>query len=364
MAERKPAKSKSTERLPEQFANDFFPTGLGEIATAVARWNRLTLAERGQVDFTAASLDNRDLTGIKLNGVKRAEAVDFTDSNLTSARITGAFPRASFANANLTQAYLHEAECLQADFTGAKLSGADLSKGYFRKARFVNADLTNANLQAADLTIADFTGATLTNTVFSGALMNHETIWPQGFVPPPDIVWRGKGTDPRLSGKGKGAVAADINGLLTRLHEMIDAKRMKRTLDMLQQEKQQLFSEVEPTMVRGIVRSQKEPDLYYSCVLTDDGTYSCCTPDVAKCMGLSNEPCKHLLTLVIGLARSGQLDPTIADRWLVAAQGKNPRWGKKVQNYLCDSLIKYKGVVAGEIDWRPTETIPEDYYSM
>ena len=357
-------KRKPVERIPEKSVHDYFPAGLEAVASAVARWNRLTLAERAKVDFKNAELTHRDLTGLNLNGVKRAELVDFANSNLTSARITGSFPHVSFTNANLTKAYLHEAECLQADFGGAKLTGADLSGGYFRRAQFVNADLTDANLQEADLTTADFTGANLNNTIFSGALMNQETLWPAGFVPPPDMVWRGKGTDPRLSGKGKSAVAADINGLLTRLHEMIDTKRMKRTLDMLQQEKQQLFSEIEPTMVRGIVRSQKEPDLYYSCVLTDDGTYSCCMPSVTKCMGLSNEPCKHILTLVIGLARSGQLDPTVADRWLVAANGKNPRFGKKVQNYLCDSLLKYKGVVAGDIDWRPTETIPEDYYSM
>ena len=27
-------------------------------------------------------------------------------------------------------------------------------------------------------------------------------------------------------------------------------------------------------------------------------------------------------------------------------------------------FLRYKGAEAGEIDWRPTETIPEDYYSL
>ena len=27
-------------------------------------------------------------------------------------------------------------------------------------------------------------------------------------------------------------------------------------------------------------------------------------------------------------------------------------------------LFKYKGAEAGEIDWRPTETVPEDYYAL
>jgi hypothetical protein len=27
-------------------------------------------------------------------------------------------------------------------------------------------------------------------------------------------------------------------------------------------------------------------------------------------------------------------------------------------------LLRYKAAQAGAIDWRPTETIPEDYYSL
>jgi hypothetical protein len=27
-------------------------------------------------------------------------------------------------------------------------------------------------------------------------------------------------------------------------------------------------------------------------------------------------------------------------------------------------LHKARGLVAGEIDWRPTETMPEDYYAL
>ena len=81
-------------------------------------------------------------------------------------------------------------------------------------------------------------------------------------------------------------------------------------------------------------------------------------------MGLSDEPCKHILVLVIGLARAGLLDSATADRWMLAARSKNPRWNKTVQNHISDSLLKYKGVVAGEVDWRPTETIPEDFYAM
>jgi hypothetical protein len=30
---------------------------------------------------------------------------------------------------------------------------------------------------------------------------------------------------------------------------------------------------------------------------------------------------------------------------------------------LSDTLLMYRGAEAGEIDWRPTETIPEDYFA-
>jgi hypothetical protein len=28
------------------------------------------------------------------------------------------------------------------------------------------------------------------------------------------------------------------------------------------------------------------------------------------------------------------------------------------------TFLRYKGAEAGEVDWRPTETIPEDFYAM
>ncbi len=229
---------------------------------------------------------------------------------------------------------------------------------------FTDADLTRANLTAADLSGADFAGATLTDANLTRAKFDQNTRWPAGFAVPGEVLWKGKGGDPRLARKGKKAVAHDINGLMARLHANIDPKRMTRTLDMLKKERNQIFSEVGPTMVRGIVKSQRDIDTVYSCVLTEDGTYSCGTPDMAQCMGLSNEPCKHLLVLLIGLARAGALDPATADKWVVAANQKNPRWNKTVQNHIADSFLKYKGAQAGEIDWRPTETIPEDFYAM
>jgi hypothetical protein len=329
----------------------------------VRKWNRLTTAEREAVRLAKADLGGCDLTRINLNGVS-AEGASFAAADLTYARLRGTFDKASFAGATLTRALLQGGSFAAADFSGAKLNLADLTASHFRRASFLGADLTDADLTYASLLGADLTDVVLTGATFDGGWFDKATKWPVGFVVPGEMAWHGTGTDPRLSGKGKKAVATDINGLMARLHKVIDPGRMKRTLDMLQSGKNQLFAEVEPTLVRGVVRSQRAEDLVYSCVLTEDGTYACCTPDVEPCMGLRGEPCKHILVLVIGLARAGRLDPTTADKWVTAGAAKNHRWNKTTKNYVSDTLLKYKGVQAGEIDWRPTETIPEDFYSL
>jgi hypothetical protein len=321
-----------------------WPAALRTGPEFVKKWNRLTRAERKKVD----------LSGLEFQGC------DLTEINLENARAL----RTSFASAALVGANLGGASFDEADFAAARLNNCDLGGARLRGTSFLGADLTGADLRETNVQGADFTQAILQEAKLDSARFDPNTKWPAGFSIPGEVIWAGRGTDPRLSGKGRQAVAADINGLMARLHKLIDPNRVKRTLDMLKSGKNQIFSEVEPTLVRGIVRSQKEEHLVYSCVLTDDGTYACCTPDVAQCLGLRGEPCKHILVLIIGLTRAGLLDPTTIDRWLVAACGKNHRWNKTTKNHVSDTLLKYKGVQAGEIDWRPTETIPEDYYAM
>lgn len=330
----------------------------------VKKWNRLTVAERSKIKLAGADFSGCDLSGINLKGIA-AGGASFVNAVLADASLHSCdCHNASFAGATLTRAKLIGGDFDAVDFSRSNLAGADLTDSHFKKASFPGADLTGANLTNISVVGADLSSATLADATFSGGWFDKQTQWPAGFLPPGDMAWHGSGTDPRLAGKGKKAVAADINGLMARLYKVIDPARMKRTLDMLKSGKNQLFAEIEPTMVRGIVRSQKETDLVYSCVLTDDGTYACCTPDVELCLGLRGEPCKHVLVLLIGLARAGQIDVTTADRWVTVAANRNHRWNKTTKNHVSDTLLRYKGVQAGEVDWRPTETIPEDFYAM
>ncbi|WP_439628964.1 pentapeptide repeat-containing protein [Gemmata sp.] len=361
-AAKKPAANKPAPSAPPKPKVDWAAV-LRSGPDGVKKWNKLTVAERTTAKLAKYDLANADLSGINLRGLRlnklHAPGAKFVGANLGDTWMEGA----NLRGADFTGATMRSFGGHGSDFTGARLAGNDARESGFPKATLAAADLTGTNLTDSDLLGTDFSDAALTGAALSGCVFDQHTKWPAGFVIPGEALWSGKGTDPRLSGKGKKAVASDINGLMARLHVNIDERRMKRVLDMLKKERNQIFSEVEPTLVRGIVKSQRDIDTVYSCVLTDDGTYSCCTPDMSQCMGLAGEPCKHLLVLVIGLARAGQFEPTTADKWLVAANKKGPRWNKTVQSHMADSLLKYKGVQAGEVDWRPTETIPEDFYS-
>jgi hypothetical protein len=139
----------------------------------------------------------------------------------------------------------------------------------------------------------------------------------------------------------------------------VDASRFKKALSMLKAERFQLFSDVSEDSIAGVVKSQTDPNLIYSCHLTRDGNFSCCTQNLFTCGGLRGNLCKHLLVLIIGLAQNGAVDLPTVKQWIGKSKGVKPKLDKDVMS---EALLRYKGAEAGEIDWRPTETIPEDFY--
>jgi hypothetical protein len=326
----------------------------------VARWNARPAAARqltrlGHGDYAGCNLAGIDFTGQSVLKF-RAAGADLTCALL----VRGSFVEGDFRDADLSSARMAKFGGRDADFRGAKLVGADLTGGRLARAKFAGADLTRADLTGADVVGADFTGATLEGATLADLVSDSTTVWPEGFTLPAP-KWSSSGAATQFAGSLGGTV--NIDGFMARLVQAFDPKRIARTLDMLRTGRNQLFAEVEEARVFGVVRSQREPDLVYSCVLTDDGTYSCCTPNLMACMGLRGEPCKHLLVLLIGLSRAGKLDAATADRWVAAARGKEHTWSDALRDRLGDTLLKFKGADAGEIDWRPTETIPEDFYS-
>ncbi len=155
--------------------------------------------------------------------------------------------------------------------------------------------------------------------------------------------------------------AIDLPALIKQLERSLDASRMQKATSMLKADRFQLFAEVDADHLIGVVKSQSEHDLFYSCRLGADGSFACCTQNLNVCGGLRGALCKHLLVLVIGLVQAGQLEAATAAAWAAASKKQKPVLDKEAMS---QAFIRYKGAQAGEVDWRPTETMPEDYYAL
>ncbi len=153
----------------------------------------------------------------------------------------------------------------------------------------------------------------------------------------------------------------DFPMFISQLYAAADRGKLGRALDMLRKDRFQLYANVEPQYLVGVVRSQSGSGSVYASWLTHEGHFGCAQPDLEDCMGLQGEACKHLMVLVVGLARTKQITMAQALTWMRAAKGESPR---KNDTLCAETLIQYKGAQAGEVDWRPTETIPEDFYAL
>jgi hypothetical protein len=153
----------------------------------------------------------------------------------------------------------------------------------------------------------------------------------------------------------------EFDAFLAKLYDKVELARLEKAGSMLKAERFQLFADVKDDALVGVVRSQSNKDLVYSCRLASDGAFGCCTQNLRPCGGLRGALCKHLLVLVVGLAKAGQLDPATVDHWIDLSRSRKPAIDEEAMSA---TFLRFKGAEAGEIDWRPTETIPEDFYAM
>jgi hypothetical protein len=192
---------------------------------------------------------------------------------------------------------------------------------------------------------------------------DEKTIFPPGFVPPEGLIWKGAGPWPGTPAPPPSSRSGslDFDVFLEQLNNKVEAARMQKAGSMLKAERFQLFAEVKDDSVTGVVKSQSNKDLVYSCRLASDGTFGCCTQNLRPCGGLRGALCKHLLVLIVGLAKAGQLDSATVDHWIDLSRSRKPAIDEEAMSA---TFLRYKGAEAGEVDWRPTETIPEDFYAM
>lgn len=153
----------------------------------------------------------------------------------------------------------------------------------------------------------------------------------------------------------------NIKTVLKALRLRSDVKKINKATKMLRTTSMKLFHDISPECVSGVVKSLTETKIVYACRISHDGQYSCCTQNLNSCVGLRGSLCKHLLVLIIALVQEGELDPVMIDQWVAKAATAKSKLDKEV---LADIFLKYRGAEAGNIDWRPTETIPEDYYAL
>ena len=153
----------------------------------------------------------------------------------------------------------------------------------------------------------------------------------------------------------------DFRTFAARLRHVADPRRVDRALQMLKKEAFQLYTDVTAEQLGGVVKSQSYAGTHYACWLDREGRYACFDDDLDRCMGLQGSVCKHILVLLIGLTYSGELDPTQAYAWMRTAAKKGP---VNKEGPSAELVLRYRGVEAGEVDWRPTETVPEDFYAL
>ncbi len=333
-------------------------------SAGVAKWNQRSERERRKLgklrkhDFTNAklagvNLERQDLEGCKFGGANLKKA-NFHDSQLKGA---------SFTKADLSGANLADCTCSEASFEGATLTKCNLRAANFRRCSFQKADLSKSDFAYADLGGADFSKATLDGVEFTRTKFDEKTIFPPGFVPPEGLEWKGVGPRPGTPAPPPPPKSGslDFDAFLQQLHNKVELARMQKAGSMLKAERFQLFAEVKADSLVGIVKSQSSKDLVYSCRLASDGGFGCCTQNLRPCGGLRGALCKHLLVLIVGLAKAGQLDSATVDHWIDLSRSQKPAID---EDAMSATFLRYKGMEAGEVDWRPTETIPEDFYAM
>ena len=150
----------------------------------------------------------------------------------------------------------------------------------------------------------------------------------------------------------------DYSGFVAQLSRFLDKRRLDRALKMLKGESFELYNDIEGHQVRGIVKSQTGFGTVYSSWINHDGYYHCTSEGEDPCMGLQGAVCKHITLLLLGLTRSGSLDLQVALDWAKAAAKKKPQ---KDEEETAELYLRYQGLDSSELDWRPLETLPEDF---
>src|SRR5262249_4978151 len=150
-------------------------------------------------------------------------------------------------------------KCSEANFAGANLREANLQAALFNDASLKDADLTQADFRYAMLRGTDLRGAKLDEAMLDGVQYDESTRLPQGFVPPPEMVWKGKKLPSALLQTVAASTAPmDFDAFFKQLPSRVAADRLAKALQMLKADRFHLFGDVTDDFLRGVVRSQSD----------------------------------------------------------------------------------------------------------
>jgi uncharacterized protein YjbI with pentapeptide repeats len=331
----------------------------------IKAWNATPTVGRALIDWSGTQLGGARLRGTVLTGL-HFNCANFDGADMTKAFLVGTtLGHATFRGATLDHADLSNAFAENADFTGYSIKLGNLRSARLKNCIFKDADLSKADLTDAHLQGADISTANTTDAKFYDAEYDENTSLPAEFPLWSTLTWMGSGPNPYWEWLRKTLMTtgvADFDQFCQYVKDYFHGPSLNNAFKMLKKERFQLFADVKDQLVTGVVKSQTNPKLAYSCSLASDGTYFCATQNLRQCGGLKGSICKHILVLVIGLAKSAQIDLTKTTKWILESVGKKKSVFDKQQ--ITEVFLKYKKAEAGQVDWRPTETIPEDYYAF
>jgi len=312
--------------------------------------------------FRKANFANTKLAGVKFPPME-FNGANFEGATLKKARFAECkCGQCNFKNADLNGANFKHASLTSADFSGAKLAKANLQGAALSRAKFIDADLTDVNFNRMNLSATDLTGANLSGASFTKVIFNDDTKFPKDFKYQDTMVWAGKGPNPMLLTKKQAKEGSlTIEQFMAKLKNTADQSKLAKATKMLKADRFELFVQQDDGHLTGVVKSQSDSTLVYSCRLKSDGAFCCCTQNLNVCGGLRGSLCKHLLVLIVGLAQNGEIDAATVHNWVTLSTAHKPNLDKDAMS---ETFLKYKGAEAGEIDWRPTETVPEDFYAL
>lgn len=331
--------------------------------SGIAAWNNVAHAAT-EVDWKGSQL-----TGLQLQRVQLGR-LDFSNS--------------TFEGANLDRARLGMAQLNHATFRGASMVAASLPYAKLCNAILVDTNLSDSDCTLTDLRGADLSGAVVTGAKFAGAQYDETTVLPANFPQWSDLSWVGSGPDAYMLAQKQGLSQRSINNFdqfMALLLATFGRTRMENARKMLVKDRCLVFAEVTENGVIGVVRSHLEPDVAYGCHLGIAGQYSCITQKLTPCknlkdtqwhakraketgelgVGLRVAPCKHLMVLFITLAQTNKMDLPLLSKAVLDTIDRKPVLAKALVTKI---LLKYQSAQTGALDWRPPESVPEDYYSV